>query len=240
VANYLHSTVDHQLNAADMGGWSVMDFSVFSRRWSERRRCPVPCLIATTVMWDRGCVRPLPIAAQTKQREKKRKLIGDIRAFGAVTPRENAFCAMSTSFQFSKAPLMSWELDPVASLYANTLNVPNETLRAWRHSCVTHSSLWFGIDYYGKFYVTKPATTSLNCNRTMAHGSRSTTARSSIDGVHPVAKQTAQTALSRMALDSCALFSRRQRLALVLSIQPPEKPMRVFNLNEFAAPAAQP
>jgi hypothetical protein len=108
---------------------------------------------------------------------------------------------------------------------------------------VTHRSLWFGIDYYGKFYVTKPGDYLFELQSD--DGSRleiDNRAIIDLDGVHPVAKQTAQTALSAgwHSIHVPYFQGPPTALALVLSIQPPGEPMRVFNLNEFAAPAAQP
>jgi len=248
VANYLHSTVDHQLNAADMARLVGHGFLSFL----EAPGVEAPAMARVAVL-DRntgnvGIVdvsRPLPIAAQTKQREKKRKLIGDIRAFGAVTPRENAFCGDVYELPIHASSLDELgRLDPVASLYANTLNVPNEDItRMGGIPGVTHSSLWFGIDYYGKFYVTKPGDYLFELQSD--DGSRleiDNRAIIDLDGVHPVAKQTAQTALSAgwHSIHVPYFQGPPTALALVLSIQPPGEPMRVFNLNEFAAPAAQP
>ena len=76
VANYLHSTVDHQLNAADMARLVGHGFLSFL----EAPGVEAPAMARVAVL-DRntgnvGIVdvsRPLPIAAQTKQREKKRE-----------------------------------------------------------------------------------------------------------------------------------------------------------------------
>jgi hypothetical protein len=161
VADYLHSTVDHQLNGADIARLPEHGFVSLLEAPG-----PKPPALAVLAVLDRntgnlGVVdvsRPLPITAQMGPAGEKRKLIGDIRAFGSVTPREGAFCGDVYELPVGATSLYELgELDPVASIYTNTLNIPNQDItRMGGIPGVTHSSLWFGIDYYGKFYVTEP------------------------------------------------------------------------------------
>lgn len=61
--------------------------------------------------------------------ERKKKLVGDIRAFGSVTPGKNAFCGDVYELPVGSTSLDDLdELDSVASLYTNTLNVPNQDI----------------------------------------------------------------------------------------------------------------
>ncbi len=247
VASYLHSSVDHRLNSADMTRLRSHGFvSLLEAPGSE------PPALARLAVLDRttgnmGVVdvsRPLPVAVQKGHAEKRRKLIGDIRAFGSVTPSEYAFCGDVYELPVSAASLYELgEHDPVGSIYTNTLDVPNEDItRMGGIPGITHSSVWFGIDYYGKFYVTQPgeylfelqsddgALLEIDNDRLI-----------DLDGVHPVAKRTAQSTLSVgwHSIHVPYFQGPPTALALVLQIQPPGQTMRPFNLNDFVPPATK-
>lgn len=241
VAHYLHSTVDHPLNSVDMARLPEHGFVSFLEVPG-----PEPPALARLAVLDRttgnlGVVdvsRPLAAAAQTSHAEKRRKLVGDIRAFGAVTPSENAFCG--DVYELPSGVNSVSELgkfDPVGSLYTNALNVPNQDITQMGGiSGITHSSVWFGIDYYGKFYVSKPGEYVFELQSD--DGARleiDDNLLIDLDGVHPVDRQTAQNALSVgwHSIHVPYFQGPPTSLALVLSIQPPGETMRPFNLNEF-------
>jgi len=85
ITHYLHSTVDHQLNATDLARLPEHGFTSLLESPG-----PQPPALARLAVLDRttgnlGIVdvsRPLPIDSQTSQAEKKKTLVGDIRAFG--------------------------------------------------------------------------------------------------------------------------------------------------------------
>jgi hypothetical protein len=248
MVNRLRTTLIRPLSAADIAG--LPDRGLVNS-WDVRGREP-PAL-ARLVVLDRstgnlGVVdvsRPLAIPAQTSQAEKKRKLIGDIRAFGAVTPGENAFCGDVYELPAGAASLYELgQLDPVASIYTNTLNIPNQDItRMGGIPGVTHTSLWFGIDYYGRFYVTRPGEYLFELQSD--DGSRleiDDRLLIDLDGVHPVARRTAATTLSAgwHSIHVPYFQGPPTALALVLSIQPPGESMRPFNLNEFLPPSTKP
>ena len=248
VVHYLHSTVDHQMNATDVARLPDHGFISFLEAPG-----PEPPALARLAVLDRntgnlGVVdvsRPLPIALQSRQAEKKKKLIGDIRAFGAATPSENAFCGDVYELPVGATSVDELgELDPVASLYTNTLNVPHQDItRMGGIPGVTHTSVWFGVDYYGKFYVTKPGEYRFELQSD--DGSRleiDNRILVDLDGVHQVAKETGTTTLSAgwHSIHVPYFQGPPTELALVLGIQPPGESMRPFNLNEFAPPATGP
>ncbi len=249
VTNYLHSAVDHQLNDADIARLPEHGFvSVLEAPGPE------PPALARLAVLDRntgnlGVVdvsRPLPIAAQTSQTKKKKKLIGDIRAFGSVTPGENTFCGDVYELPVGRTSSLSdfRDLDPVASLYTDTLNVPNQDItRMGGIPGITHNSLWFGIDYYGKFYVTKPGQYLFELQSD--DGSRleiDNRLLIDLDGVHAVTQQTTRITLPAgwHSIHVAYFQGPPTALALVLRIQPPGESMHPFNLNEFIPPATKP
>jgi len=108
---------------------------------------------------------------------------------------------------------------------------------------ITHTSVWFGVDYYGKFYVTRPGEYLFDLQSD--DGSRleiDNRLLINLDGQHPVAEQAAKTTLSAgwHSIHVPYFQGPPVALALVLLIQPPGESMRPFNLNEFTPPAAKP
>jgi hypothetical protein len=248
VVNYLNSTVDHQLNAADIARLQTHGFSSLL----EAPGAEPPALARLAVL-DRntgnlGVVdvsRPLSIDTQTSQAKGKRKLIGDIRAFGSVTPGTSAFCGDVYELPAGTRSIYSFqELDPVGSLYSNTLDVPDQDItRMGGIPGITHSSVWFGIDFYGKFYVTQPGEYLFELQSD--DGSRlqiDNILLIDLDGVHSVIRQTATTTLAAgwHSIHVPYFQGPPDRLALVLRIKPPGASMRPFNLNEFVPPAIKP
>ena len=242
VLKYLRSTVDHQLSAADIARLPEHGFaSILEAPGPE-----APALVRLAVL-DRntgnlGVVdvsRPIPIADQTGQTEKKQKLIGDIRAFGSVTPQQNAFCGDVYELPGGTNSLYDLgALDPVGSIYTNALDVPNQNItRMGGIPGITHSSVWFGVDYYGKFYVTKPGEYLFELQSD--DGSRleiDNRILIDMDGVHQVTGQNITTTLSEgwHSIHVPYFQGPPIALALVLRVQPPGESMRPFNLNEFA------
>ncbi len=104
---------------------------------------------------------------------------------------------------------------------------------------ITHSSVWFGIDYYGKFYVTKPGEYVFELQSD--DGSRLEIDNNlliDLDGVHAVDELNAQNALSVgwHSIHVPYFQGPPTSLALVLMIQPPGETLRPFNLNDFLPP----
>jgi hypothetical protein len=248
VADYLHSTVDHQLNDADIA--RLQNHGFVSLLDAPGKEPPVLARLAVldSNTGNLGVVdvsRPLPIEAQTDHTKKKRQLIGDIRAFGSVTPSENTFCGDVYELPVGVTSVDEFgKFDPVASLYTNTLNVPVQDItRMGGIPGITHSSVWFGVDYYGKFYVTRPGEYFFELQSD--DGSRleiDNRLLIDMDGQHSVTKQTATTTLSAgwHSIHVPYFQGPPIELALVLRIQPPGESMRPFNLNEFVPPAAKP
>jgi hypothetical protein len=248
VTDYMHSTVDHQMNDNEIERLQNRGFvSLLDAPGKE------PPVLARLAVLDRntgnlGVVdvsRPLPIAAQTSPAGKKRKLIGDIRAFGSVTPRENTFCGDVYELPVGATSLSDLrDLDPVGSIYTNTLDVPNQIItRMDGIPGITHTSVWFGVDYYAKFYVTKPGEYLFELQSDDgSHLEIDNRLLIDLDGLHEVAKQTATTTLSEgwHSIHVPYFQGPPYELALVLRIQPPGESMRPFNLNEFMPPATRP
>lgn len=247
VTNYLHSTVDHQLNDTDMARVQTHGFLSLLEAPGED-----PPALARLVVLDRntgnlGIVdvsKPLTTAAQAGEAKKKQKLIGDIRAFGSVAPGENAFCGDVYEIpEYTTSVTDLQELNPVGSIYTNVLDVPDQDItRMGGIPGITHSSTWFGIDYYGKFYVSKAGNYGFSLDSD--DGSRleiDDLPVIGLDGVHPDLRRTAKVTLTAgwHSIHVPYFQGPPVSLALVLMIKPPGEHMRPFNLNEFV-PAKKP
>lgn len=248
VVRYRHSSVSHQVNAADLTWLQTQGFVSFLEVPGAE---PPP--LARVAVLDRttgnlGVVdvsRLLPVAAQARSAEIRRKLLGDIRAFGSVAPAENAFCGDVYELPVGAASLNDLDgLGQVGSIYTNTLDVPNQDITAMGGiPGITHSSVWFGIDYYGKFYISKPG--SYTFKLFSDDGARleiDNRVLIDLDGVHQVDAGIATTSLFAgwHSIHVPYFQGPPTALALVLLVKPPDEEIRVFNLNEFVPAAGKP
>jgi hypothetical protein len=130
-----------------------------------------------------------------------------------------------------------WNLDPAGSIYTDSLNVPNQDLDLFHGIPGVTLNLWFGVDYYGEFSITKPGEYTFELKSD--DGSRleiDNQVLLDIDGTHPVLSKVAHVnlAVGLHTIHVPYMQSLPNRLALGLWVQPPGESMRLFNLNEFA------
>jgi hypothetical protein len=246
LAQYLHSSTDRQLSAEDLARADMKGLSqVLEIPGNE------PPYLARLVVRDKGngnlgivdVARPVSLAAQSTMALQRPN--GSIRSFGVVTPRENTFCGDVYEISSGASVLPDfWNLDPVGSIYTDMLKVYDQDINVTEGiPGATHSNLWFGIDYFGEFYVSKPGEYTFELQSD--DGSRLEIDNQpllDIDGLHPVAVKTARVnlAVGRHTIHVPYFQGTPTRLALVLSVKPPGESMRVFNLTEFAPPKVMP
>jgi PA14 domain len=169
--------------------------------------------------------------------------VGTIRAFGVVTPLPNSFCGdvYEVSDGTEKIPEF-WNLDPIGSIYTNALNVVDQEVPPGTPGLpgVTRSIKWFGVDYYGEFYITKPGEYKFDLESD--DGSRLEIDDKQIinnDELHSATSRTAKITLAvgKHTIHVPYFQGSPPGVALILTIKPPGEGTRPFNLNEFAAPA---
>jgi hypothetical protein len=84
--------------------------------------------------------------------------LGPIGSFGSLLPRPGSFCGDVYELPSSTTHLpVFWNLSSIGSLYAETLNVPDQQF--WKTGGlpgVTRRTDWFGIDYHGNLWITAP------------------------------------------------------------------------------------
>ena len=245
---YMHSSSDRQLAAADLT-------LAQSRGLGNLLEIPgaEPPSLARLVVRDRATgnlgivdvARPISLAAQSEKGKALARPVGSVRSFGVVTPRENSFCGDVYELSSGASALPEfWNLDPVGSIYTDTLNVIEQDITLSEGiPGVTRNNTWFGVDFYGEFYVTKPGEYAFEIQSD--DGSRleiDNVPLIDLDGVHPALVKTgrAPLAVGRHTVHVPYFQGPPTSLALMLRIKPPGGSMHPFNLTEYAAPRTMP
>jgi len=242
-AQYLHSTADRRIAPADVekvqthGLPSVLEIpgaTPYLARLVVRDR-------STGNMGIVDVARPLSVAAQAEKNNALLRTVGSVRSFGSVSPRENTFCGDVYDLSSGTSQLPDfWKLEPVGSIYTDSLTVWDQDIdQADGIPGATHNNMWFGIDYYGEFFISKPGEYEFELQSD--DGSRLEIDGQTffeIDGIHPVLVKTAKVNLiqGRHTIHVPYFQGSPTRLALVLRVKPPGESMRMFNLTEFAPP----
>lgn len=163
------------------------------------------------------------------------------RQLGTVLPRQGALCGdvyeLPTTTQFLPSDFR--KLNAVGAIYTQLLDVPEQILNQGLPGSSARSE-WFGVDYYGEFWVKTPGkyTFVLNADdgadlyiddRMLIND----------DGIHPPRTMHADVNLDagRHTIH-LPYFQGPTYVNLILQVKPPNEEMKIFNLREFARPAA--
>jgi hypothetical protein len=247
LVQYLRSSVDRVLTGADLD-------RVQSRGLVNQLQIPSdPPPLARFAVRDRvtgnlGVVDvalPVSLSAQAGSAAALPRPHGSILSFGVVTPREGTFCGDVYELPAGTSALPDfWSLEPVGSVYTDALTVPNQDITiAGGIPGVTRNNTWFGVDYYGEFYIKKAGRYEFELQSD--DGSRLEIDNQPVidlDGVHQDIAKTGHVHLGEGLHTIHVPYFQGPpiSLALVLRIKPPGQPMEPFNITEFAAPAARP
>jgi len=165
---------------------------------------------------------------------------GPIGSFGSIVPTPGAFCGDVYELPNTTGFLPDYRsLDPVGSIYTHALVVPNQQF--WTTAGVpgvTSRNEWFGIDYYGFFWIRTPgkyrfrltsddgAVLQIDDQRVVEN-----------DGLHSVSSSHGQIDLDegRHSIH-VPYFQGPIAVALVLMVQPPGEEWKVFDLRDYAPP----
>lgn len=244
-AQYLHSTSERALTPEELQKTQASGLVNVLQIPGEQ-----PPAMARLVVRDRttgniGIVdvaRPVSMTAGDSRKPLPRP-VGSVRSFGVITPHENTFCGDVYDLSQGTAVLPDfWNMDPVGSIYTDKLEVWDQDIYlADGIPGATHNNLWFGIDYHGEFYVTKPGEYVFDLQAD--DGARLEIDNQTVideDGIHPVQAKTVHITLTegRHTIHVPYFQGAPTRLALVLQVKPPGESMRVLNLAEFAPPKA--
>jgi hypothetical protein len=254
VLGYWHFSVDRTLSSYEMS-------AVLLNGWEESVVVPRrgnPALARIVVVEPKsgnlGTI-DLAIDARTRpeqsddsdQEEPARVLVGagTLRAeigtasLGSPLPRSNALCGdvyelpATTGF----LPADFRVLNAVGAVYTNSLNVREQILSLGIPGS-TQRSEWFGIDYYGQFWIKTPGKYLFVLNAD--DGADLYIDEHKLigdDGIHPP-----QTVSGSVTLEAgrhtihLPYFQGPTYVNLILQVKAPDEELKVFNLRDFQPP----
>ncbi|MGD0894051.1 MAG: PA14 domain-containing protein [Terracidiphilus sp.] len=158
---------------------------------------------------------------------------------GSVLPRTNALCGdvceLPPTTQFLPSDFR--KLNAVGAIYAQSLNVPEQILTQGLPGSSARSE-WFGVDYYGEFWVKTPGKYTFLLNADDG-ADLYIDDRMLIDddGIHPP-----HTIEAGVLLDAgrhtihLPYFQGPTYVNLILKVRPPGGELKIFNLRDFARP----
>jgi PA14 domain len=245
---YLHSTVDRQVDAAFLARAQQKGLSNVLEVPGAQPPDLARLVVRDRVTGNLGIVdvsRPVSLAAQADKLKAIARPVGSVRSFGVITPRENDFCGDVYELSSGASQLPDfWNMEPVGSIYTDKLEVWDQDIdQADGIPGATHTNLWFAIDYHGEFYVTKPGEYAFELQAD--DGAKLEIDNQpliDLDGIHPASVKTAHVnlAVGPHTIHVPYFQGTPTRLALVLQMKPPGGSMHVFNITEFAAPKTAP
>jgi hypothetical protein len=246
-AQYFHTSSDRQLTPSEVTTTQAHGFA-------KQLEIPgdTPYLVRVAVRepetGNLGIVdvsRPVSLAEKSGQGKFELPPVGTLRAFGVITPLPNSFCGDFYEISLGAGVIPDfWNLEPIGSIYTNALNVQDQdTTGAVGLPGVSHSVMWFGIDYYGEFYITKPGEYKFDIESD--DGSRLEIDNQQIienDELHPAQSKTAKINLAagRHTIHVPYFQGSPPGVALILTIKPPGGPTRSFNLADYPPPSPTP
>lgn len=244
VTDYRRSSLDQEVTEADKAKLQERGFAGLLDLLGKQPPPLVRLAVLDRNTGNLGVVDVVrPSIASSSKTTNRTHFVGDIRAFGSVTPSQNAFCG--DVYELTKAISSTSDfqnLEPVASIYTTALDVPTQDItQQGGIPGVTHSSAWFGVDYYGKFFITNPGKYTFELKSD--DGSQleiDDHPLINLDGIHPSTSRSAKINLSSgwHTVHVPYFQGPPPSLALVLGIQPPNEPMRPFKLSDFLPEAA--
>jgi hypothetical protein len=242
---YLHSTVDRELTAEEFTRAQLRGLSNVLEVPSREAPYLARLVVRDRTSGNLGIVdvaRPVSLAAQAAQAISRP--VGSVRSFGIITPRENDFCGDVYELSSGASQLPEfWNLEPAGSIYTDKLEVWDQDIdQADGIPGATHMNLWFGVDYYGEFYVSGPGEYQFELQSD--DGAKLEIDNQlliDLDGLHSVLAKMARVSLAAgpHTIHVPYFQGLATRLALVLRVKPPGEAMRVFDITRFAPPLPQ-
>lgn len=180
----------------------------------------------------------LPPAVDETAKKHKSPAAGSLRAFGTVVPIPGSFCGDAYELPEKTASLPDfWDMTPIGTVYATALNVPDQDITDKSGiPGVTDRVDWFGIDYYGEFWIEKPG----------EYGFKLSSDDGAIlfiddnvvinqDGSHPAMTSEGKVVLDagRHTIHVPYFQGPPMSVALVLEVKPPGEKFTVFDLKNF-------
>lgn len=187
-------------------------------------------------------VNPLAVADIATTHKHVKPPVGSIRAFGSVVPEADSFCGDVYELDATTSGLPDfWNMDPIGSIYTNALDVPDQNIvEETGIPGVTSRVAWFGVDYYGEFWISSPG--EYKFTLTSDDGAQLFIDGQLLidtDGVHPAHKRSGQITLAkgRHVMRIPYFQGPPTELALVLKVEPPGGKSQIFDLRDYRSGA---
>jgi hypothetical protein len=168
---------------------------------------------------------------------------GPIGSFGSIVVRPGSFCGDVYELRYSSLALPDFrELDPIGSIYATSLDVPNQNFTNTSGiPGVTPRTNLFGIDYHGTFWV---ATQGIYRFLMLADDGALLEIDDKeivdLDGLHQAEAHSAKIYLSEGAHTIHVPYFQGAVTSVALELwvkQPGEGEWKIFDLHDFAPPS---
>jgi hypothetical protein len=161
------------------------------------------------------------------------------RTLGSPVPRQNALCGDVYELPTATTLLPGdfRKLNAVGAVYADSLNVSEQILSLGLPGATTRSE-WFGIDYYGEFWISRAGKYEFVLNAD--DGADLYIDDHMVindDGIHPP-----RTAHGSITLNAgthtihMPYFQGPTYVNLILQVRPPDESLKVFNVRDFSQP----
>jgi hypothetical protein len=259
VVGYWHFSEDRSLNALETE-------TVLSDGWTESVVVPhkgTPALARFVVLEPKsGNIGSIELATnvrtppddpgESEANDPKHVLIPSDESYvrgrtaqslGSPVPRRGALCGdvyeLPTTTTFLPSDFKV--LNSVGAVYTNSLNVGEQILHQGIPGSTSQHE-WFGIDYYGEFWVSKPGKYLFVLNADDGADLYVDDQKLiSDDGIHPP-----QTVSKSIALKTgrhtihLPYFQGPTYVNLILQVNPPDEVVKVFDVRGFANPSLHP
>lgn len=165
--------------------------------------------------------------------------VGSTRSLGTVVPARGALCGDVYELPMTTMLLPSdfRKLNAVGSIFTDSFNVAEQTLRQGIPGS-TRRSEWFGVDYYGEFWVDKPGKYEFVLNADDGADLYIDDRRIiADDGIHPPQSANGAVVLGpgRHTLH-LPYFEGPKYVNLILQVKPPNGTLGVFDIRNYAKP----
>ena len=180
-----------------------------------------------------------------QQRDTPMTIPADIGSFGSPLPLRDSMCG--DVYSIPPVPEKNaflpdfWNLNPLGEVHPYSLNVGEELLNHGIPGIVNYGE-WFGIDYYGKFWIAQPGKYGFQLYSD--DGARlfiDDQQLINIDGDHlPISGKKDVVLAAGSHTLHLPYFQAQGVAALVLLVRTPgDKHYKVFDVRDFSAPTLQ-
>ena len=165
--------------------------------------------------------------------------VGSTRSLGTVVPAPGALCGDVYELPVTTTLLPSdfRKLNAVGSIFTDSFNVAEQILRQGIPGS-TRRSEWFGVDYYGGFWVDKPGKYEFVLDADDGADLYIDDQRIiSDDGIHPpqTVKGSVMLGPGRHTIH-LPYFEGPKYVNLILQVKPPGGTLGVFDIRDYARP----